>query len=211
MNAKKLLFVTGLAVVAASANAVITLYPSGAFTLGGVFAHDNPLQPSYAPNSSLTSITVTANKAGSGSLNQWWFADVDSTNITSVTYQMTVSDLTAISAVSFEVTVMPYTPQKNNPGNGTVGKVPLFIDDLLPHNVFAITGSTAGTQTLDFTFNMGVGVNTFTNYYGNLASIPDNAFYKANFQITNLVPEPTPVAVLAVGALGLLMRRRRSK
>lgn len=211
MNAKKLLFVTGLAVVAASANAVITLYPSGSFTLGGVFSHDNPLQPTYTPNSSLSSIAVTASGAGSGSLNQWWFADVDSAPISSVTYQMTVGNLTATSAVSFEVTVMPYTPNAGNPGNGVVGKVPIFIADLLPHNVFAITGSSAATQTLDFTFNMGVGVDTFTNYYGGLLSPPNNAFYKANFQITNVVPEPTPVAVLAVGALGLLMRRRRSK
>jgi hypothetical protein len=192
MNAK-LLVVAGLAAAAVSANATITLATSGNFSLGGVFTHLNPLKPTYTANSSIASIAVNSGtKVGAGTLNQWWFSVVDSSDITTVSYSITVTGVTSKTNVSGLVSGWSY-----NSTTGAVGST-AYIMTPINDNVETLTGSHAFTQTLTFTENIA-NADTKT------------AFFKGNFQLTNVVPEPTGVAALAIGALGLLIRRRRTK
>jgi len=193
MNAKKILLVSGLAAAAISANATITLTPSGTFTLGGAFAGEGAT-PSYSPNSSVSSIVVGGTGNGVGTLNQWWFSAVDTSgSLTTVTYSITISGITAASTVSGLITGWSF-----DSATGVVG--PSNYDtDAFYHNIDLWTSSSASTQTLSFTENVTAPPTG-----------SPTAFFKGNFQFTNLVPEPTGVAVLAIGALGLLVRRRRS-
>jgi len=189
VNASKILVITGIAVAAVSANAQVNLTASGAFTLGGVYAPQNPLQPTYVPGSSTTSITLGPTGVGSGSLNQWWFSAVDTGGtLTTVTYDITVTGITPLTYVSGLVTGWTY-----DPSTGIVGPTN-YITDFI--GGFAGPGGT--TRTFSFTEDI-------------TADMTSTAFFKGNFQFTDVVPEPTGVAALAIGALGLLIRRRRAK
>ena len=204
MNAKRLLVVSGLVAAAVSANAQINLTTSGAFTLGGIFKGLGAA-PGYTPGSSISSIVLGGHKVGAASLNQWWFSVADSSDITSVTYQITLSGITSKTKVQGEITGQTYI-------KGVIGPGMYSNTGNFNFNVDAATGSHAFTQTLDFTEYLTTGTDTdFDTYAG--AGGPfatKSAFYKGNFTFFNVVPEPTSVAALAIGALGLVIRRRRS-
>jgi len=192
MNAKKILLVSGLAAAAISANATITLTSSGTFTLGGAFAGEGVV-PTYSANSSVSSIAVGGTGNGVGTLNQWWFSAVDTSgNLSTVQYSITLSGITANSTISGLITGWSF-----DSATGVVGATN-YDTDAFYHNIDLWTNSSASTQTLTFTENVTTPGGSPT------------AFFKGNFQVTNLVPEPTGVAVLAIGALGLLVRRRRT-
>jgi len=186
VNANKILVITGIAVAAVSANAQVNLTAAGSFSLGGVYAPQNPLMPTYTPGSSTTSITLGPSTPGSGSLNQWWFSAIDTGGtLTTVTYDITVTGITPLTYVSGLVTGWAY-----NMTTGVVGPQN-YITSF--YNGFA--GPGPSTRTFAFTEDI-TSANTST------------AFFKGNFQLTDVVPEPTGIAALAIGALGLLIRRR---
>lgn len=199
MNATKILVIAGFAVAAVSANAQINLTGAGSFTLGGTFAGLG-VMPSYTPGSSITSIVVPNGPIGGGaSLNQWWFSVTDTVPITTVTYSITVNDINASTVVSGLITGQSY-----NSGTSVVGPQYYIITPIFT-NVELYTGSNASTQTLTFTENITGSIDL------NTGGPAMTAFFKGNFQFANVVPEPTGVAALAIGALGLLIRRRRTK
>jgi len=194
VNATKILVIAGFAVAAVSANAQINLTGAGSFSLGGTFSALSAT-PQYTPGSSISSIVLGNGPIGTGgSLNQWWFSVGDTSAINSVTYSVTVSDINASTLATGLITGQSYDPT-----TGVVGPQYYIITPFF-FNVETLTGSTASTQTLNFTeviATSGMGATT--------------AFFKGNFQFTNVVPEPTGVAALSIGALGLLIRRRKSK
>jgi len=196
VNANKILVAAGFAVAAASAHAQITLMGAGSFSFGGVFSSLSamPTYPAPLLASSTTSLVMNNGAlSGNGSLNQWWFSVTDAAGpITSVTYSITLSGITASTVVTGLV-----EGQSFNPTTGAVGPG-FYIISGIGTNVEAYTGSTAYRQTISFTENIS-------------ASSTSTAFFKGNFQFANVVPEPTGIAALSIGALGLLIRRRRSK
>jgi len=198
VNAKKILVIAGFAVAAVSANAQINLTGAGSFSLGGTFG--GPAVPTYTPGSSISMIVLGNGPiGGGGSLNQWWFSAVDNVPLTTVTYGITVNDINASTIVTGLIEAQSYVPATGVVGPQFYAITPIF------YNVEAYTGSTASTQTVWFTENVTGAIDPNT---GGLAT---TAFFKGNFQFANVVPEPTGVAALAIGALGLLIRRRRSK
>jgi hypothetical protein len=206
MKTTRLLVIAGLAVAAVSANATINLASGATFIVGGVFTGLGA-QPTYTPGSSIASLVLNPTKKGFGSINQWWFSAVDTTDLTSVTYQITLTGITSKTKVQGEIQGQTY-----NSKTGVIGPAMYSNTGNFAFNVDAATGSNAITQTLDFTEYLSNGSNTQFNTFAG-AGGPFNtmtAFYKANFTFTNVVPEPTGVAALAIGALGLLIRRRRS-
>jgi hypothetical protein len=204
MNAKRLLVASGLVAVAVSANAQISLKNAGSFSLGGIF-NGLGATPQYSNGSPTSSITLNNHKKGAGSLNQWWFSVTDTgADITSVSYSITLTGINATTKVSGLIMGYNYV-------SGTAGKTVYTNTQDFGFNVEAATGSHAYTQTLDFTEYLSTGTNTDFNTYAASDINSKTAFYKANFQFTNVVPEPTGVAALSIGALGLLIRRRRSK
>jgi len=207
MKATRLLVVSGLAVAAVSANAQINLTNAGTFSLGGVFKTLGA-SPAYTPGSSMSTITINPTKVGSGSLNQWWFSVVDSSDITSVTYSITLSGITTHTKIQNEIMGYSYDGLP-----GGVGPQLYTNTGNFTFNIDVATGSTASTQTLNFTEFLTTGTNTDFDRYalpGGPFSV-NTAFFKANFTVLQVVPEPTGIAALTVGALGLLIRRRRTK
>jgi len=191
MNAK-ILVIAGFAAAAISANAQINLTGAGSFSLGGTFSALGAT-PQYTPGSSISSIVLNNSLPGFGSLNQWWFSAIDTgANITTVSYAITLNGVNLNTIVAGLVTAQSF-----NPATGQVGPGYYLIDstsgfvDLMP-------GWNPVTHTLTVTEDISA------------ASTP-TAFFKGNFTFFNVVPEPTGVAALAVGALGLLIRRRKSK
>jgi hypothetical protein len=209
-----LFVVAGLAVAAVSANATITLTSGATFSLGGIWKNLG-VTPTYTANSSTSSIALATNHVGNGSADTWWFSAVGTSDLTSVTYALTVTGITSKTKVSGAIMGFSY--------NGTTKGSTIYSNSgNFNFNVEAATGSHAFTQTLDFTEFLGIGTNTNFNTYGSISNSKGlvigphawsttMAFYEANFQVTNVVPEPTGVAALTIGALGLLIRRRRSK
>jgi len=186
MNTKKLLIVCGLAVAAVSANATITLANGGPFTLSGAFA-GSPALPSFG-NSPTTTVSITSVTSGLGSIQDWWFSAVESqtnTNLGTLNFVINVSGVTPTSLLFGSVTVLPYNPVTNTQGSTAYGTMP----------VLESIASGSATVSVDVT---------------NFAAT-QTAFIEGDFWVTDAVPEPAPVAVLGVGALGLLIRRRRSK
>jgi len=126
-------------------------------------------------------------------LNQWWFSAVDTgANITTVSYAITLNGVNAQTIVSGLVTSQSY-----DPATGQIGPAYYLISgpsgfvDLLP-------GWNSPTHTLTVTGDI-------------TSAATPTAFFKGNFTFFNVVPEPTSVAALSIGALGLLIRRRRTK
>jgi len=194
MISKKFLAVPVLALAAASANATITLTGSGSLLLGGVFAGQDGLQPTYTANSSVSSIVLNSVGSGVGTMSLWYFSDVDSSPITTVTYQITVSGIGPSTEVAGLIQAFSFDPATGNVGPTNYLTTPIF------YNVDALDSSNANTQTLTFVENLqGAGFNV------------NNAYFEGNIQFLNAVPEPTGIAAVAVGALGLLIRRRRTK
>jgi len=190
MNAK-ILVVASLAAAAISANAQINLTGAGSFSLGGVFS-SLAATPQYTPGSSISTIVLNNTMSGYGSLNQWWFSAIDTSgNISTVSYSITLNGVNAGTAVTGLVTSQAY-----DPATGIVGPSYYLIDgtggfvDLMP-------GWNPVTHTLTVTEDISTALTS-------------TAFFKGNFTFFNVVPEPTPVAALAIGALGLLIRRRKS-
>jgi len=213
MKTTKLLVIAGLAVAAVSANATVNLASAAQFSLGGVWKNLGDA-PVYTVGSSSSTIDVVTKKSGNGSLNQWWFSATGTSDLTSVTYAITVTGITAKTKVSGEIMGFSYT-------GSTKGSTIYSNSGNFSFNLETATGSHAFTQTLDFTEFLGTGTNTDFNTYGDSytskgvligphAWSTETAFYEGNFQFTNVVPEPSGVAAVAVGALGLLIRRRRS-
>jgi len=192
MNTTKFLIATGLVAVSVAAQAQINLTGAGSFSLGGNFAGTGAT-PVYTPGSSVSAITVSPTAAGHGSLNQWWFSVASSSNISTVTYSVTLSGINANSAVSGLITAWNY-----NSTTGVVGPTNYLASPIFITSIDAYTGSTASTQTLNFVEN----ISTVTS---------ETAFFEGNLQFRNIgpVPEPSGIAAMSLGALGLLIRRRR--
>jgi hypothetical protein len=191
MNAK-ILVIAGFAAAAISANAQINLTGAGSFSLGGTFSGLGAT-PVYTPGSSITTIMLNNTLPGYGSLNQWWFSVVDTgANISTVSYAITLNGVSSQTAVTDLVTAQAF-----DPATGQVGPSYYLVDgsggyvDLMP-------GWNPVTHTLTVTEDISL-------------STTPTAFFKGNFTFFNVVPEPTGVAALAIGALGLLVRRRKSK
>jgi len=183
VNTTKILVITGFAVAAVSANAQINLASAGSFSLGGVF-NGLPAVPTYTAGSSTSSIVLNNATSGNGSLNQWWFSVADTSNITTVSYSITINGITPLTTVTGLVTGWSYS-------GGVVGPT-----NYITTPIAMLAGAGPSSRTFTFTEDITSAATT-------------TAFFKGNFQFTNVVPEPTGVAALAVGALGLLIRRRR--
>jgi hypothetical protein len=190
MISKRFLAIPVLALAAVSAHAQVNLTGSGSLVLAGVFAAENGLQPTYTPGSSTSSIAVTASTAGVGTLSGWYFTATDPSDLGSVTYSLTITGVNANTYVAGLIQSFNYV-------GGTAGSTN-YVTTPIFYNVEALTGSSAFTQTVTFSQDL-TGYSTTA------------AYFEGNIQVLNAVPEPAPVAVLGVGALGLLIRRRRSK
>jgi hypothetical protein len=188
----KILVVAGVAVAAVSANAQVNLTGAGSFALGGIFSGLG-VSPTYTPGSSVSSIVLNNSGGGFGSLNQWWFSAVDTTaNLTTISYSITLNGVNANTTVAGLVTAQSYDPVSGQigPQYYLIGGPSGFVD--------ALPGWNGATHTLTVTDDLtAFGTPT--------------AFFKGNFTFFNVVPEPTGVAALSIGALGLLIRRRKSK
>jgi hypothetical protein len=191
VNTQKILVVAGFAVAAISAHAQINLTSAGSFSQGGTFSGASV--PTYTPGSSISSIVLGNGPIGAGgSLNQWWFSVTDTADITTVSYSITVNDVDANTQMTGLILAQSY-----NSATGVVGPQFYLIDPLFS-NVETNPGWNPITDTLTITEDITGAFST-------------TAFFKGNIQFSEAVPEPTGVAALAVGALGLLIRRRRSK
>jgi len=189
MNTKKLFIASTMVAVAAAAQAQITLTAAGTFLPGGVFT-GNPA-PTYSGTT--TSVTVVPTGVGTGTLDGWYFnAQASSGTIGDVTYQITLSGITPTTIVGGAIEVQSY-----DAATGVVGSAVYTQDVIVPFNVELTTLSTAYTQTFDITTNITAAATT-------------TAFYEGNITIANVVPEPSGFAAVGFGALGLLIRRRRS-
>jgi hypothetical protein len=191
MNAK-ILVIAGFAAAAISANAQINLTGAGSFSLGGTFSALG-VMPTYTPGSSISSIVLNNTLPGYGSLNQWWFSVIDTgADISTVSYAITLNGVTANTLVAGLVTSQSYDPVSGQVGPG------YYLIDSTSGFVDLMSGWNPVTHTLTVTEDIS-------------ASTTPTAFFKGNFTFFNVVPEPTGVAALAIGALGLLIRRRKSK
>jgi hypothetical protein len=190
MNIHKLILAAAFAGAAVAAQAQIALTGSGSFILGGTFTGLSSV-PQYTPGSSVSTLSIAPAVSGNGSINEWGFSVVDTVPITTVTYSITLSGITSSTDIFGLIQGFNYTP-----ASGTVGST-LYINTAIATNIDSYTGSTASTQTINFTEDI-TSVKSTT------------AFFEGDFQVTNAVPEPSTFAVAGLGLVGLFIRRRRN-
>jgi hypothetical protein len=195
MNTTKALLVLSAIGTVAVANAALTLTPvAGTFKYGGGFS-GLLSTPSY--NNALGTANLTVSPSGPvsfGSINKWWFiASQSSGTITQpLSYDVTLSGITANTSIFATLTAYKYNPATNSIVGGALGPGLTVVK-----NVDAYTGGTGSTQDIKFAYD----VSSWN---------VSNVEYKLNVSVYNAVPEPTSVAAMAVGVIGLMIRRRRT-
>jgi len=193
MSAVRTLVVALAVVTVASANAALTLTPvPGSFSYGGGFS-GLPTTPSYNNALGTSSLTVSpVTVTPFGQINGWFFTAKESSGTITqpLTYDLTLSGINANTFVFATLTAFTYSPTTG------VG-AELGSGSQILGTVDSITGLTSYTQLLKFAYDV-------TPYNVN------DVEYKLNVSVYNAVPEPTSVAAMAVGVVGLMFRRRRS-
>jgi hypothetical protein len=190
MNTKKLLVAFGLVAASVAAQAQLTL-TGVSFKLGAGFSSLG-VTPTY--NDALGTANVSLLTAGTyalGTVNSWVFTAVDTSDIGLLNYDITLNHLTPGTEIFAVLTAYEYDPNHPTLIGSEYGTGLTVLN-----TVDAISGSSASTQTLD----LGYDLTSFSTM---------DAEYKLNVTIANVVPEPTGIAALSLGALGLLARRRR--
>jgi hypothetical protein len=190
MNTKKLLVAFSLVAASVAAQAQLTL--SGvSFKLGAGFSSLG-VTPTYNDTLGTANVSlVTPGTYALGTANSWVFTAVDTTDIGMLDYDITLNHLTPGTEIFAVLTAYQYDPSNPTLIGSEYGSGMTVLS-----TVDAITGSSASTQTLD----LGYDLTQFSTM---------DAEYKLNVTIANAVPEPTGIAALSLGALGLLARRRR--